>query len=197
MRLLLASKSATRRQMLEAAGVPFEAVDTAADEDDAKSRLRAEGLGALDLALALAEAKALSANVSAGELVLGADQTLECEDGTMLDKPRSPEELAGQLRRLAGRTHFLHAAGVLVESGRTVWSEAQSVAMTLRPLSDAFIATYVAQEYPDVRFNVGGYRIEGSGVQLFDRIEGSHFAILGLPLLPLLDYLRERRVLQS
>jgi septum formation protein len=195
MTLLLASRSATRRKMLEAAGVPFEVRTGNGDEDTAKDRLRSEGLGAADLARALAEYKAMDVADAGETLILGADQTLECNDGTMLDKPRSVEELADQLRRLSGFTHQLHSAGVIVEAGAVTWSEVESVALTVRPLSDAFIARYLEQEYETVRFNVGGYRIEGPGVQLFDRIEGSHFAILGLPLLPLLGYLRGREVL--
>lgn len=197
MKLVLASRSAARRHMLEAAGLAFEVRTGAGDEEAAKRRLRGEGLEAHPLALALAEYKASDAPAGAGELVLGADQTLECDDGTMLDKPDTPETLARQLHRLAGRTHFLHSAAAIVESGRLVWSEAQSVALTMRPLGESFIASYVEREYEAVRFNVGGYRIEGPGVQLFERIEGSHFAILGLPLLPLLGYLRERGVLPS
>lgn len=197
MTLVLASKSAARRHMLEAAGLPFEVRTGDGDEEQAKRRLRGDGLAALDLALALAEYKALDVAAEPGELVIGADQTLECHDGAMLDKPESPEAMAAQLRMLAGHTHFLHSGAAVVESARTVWSEAQSVAMTMRPLSEAFIASYVEREYQAVRYNVGGYRIEGPGVQLFDRIEGSHFAILGLPLVPLLGYLRERGVLPS
>jgi septum formation protein len=195
MTLLLASRSATRRQMLEAAGVPFQVRTGEGDEQSAKDRLRSEGLGAADLARALAEFKAVDVTNAGVALVLGADQTLECDDGTMLDKPGSADELAQQLRRLSGRTHRLHSAAVIVEAGEPAWSGVESVALTVRHLSDAFIARYLDREYESVRFNVGGYRIEGPGVQLFDRIEGSHFAILGLPLLPLLRYLREREVL--
>lgn len=197
MRLVLASRSTARRDMLGAAGLAFEVRTGASDEEEAKRRFRGEGLGALALALALAEHKARDVPAGHDALVLGADQTLECEDGAMLDKPDSPATLAEQLRSLGGRTHFLHSAAAIVESGRMVWSEAQSVAMTMRPLGEDFIASYIEREYEAVRFNVGGYRIEGFGVQLFERIEGSHFAILGLPLLPLLGYLRERGVLSS
>lgn len=197
MTLVLASRSAARRHMLEAAGVVFEVRTGAGDEEAAKRHLRDKGLEAHALALALAEYKACDVAAGAGELVLGADQTLECDDGTMLDKPDSPAAMAGQLRGLAGRTHFLHSAAAIVESGRTLWCEAQSVAMTMRPIGESFIASYVEREYEAVRFNVGGYRIEGLGVQLFERIEGSHFAILGLPLLPLLGYLRERGMVPS
>lgn len=178
--------------MLEAAGVPFEPVDADLDEEAVKAGLRGEGLDACALASALAEAKALAAEPAPGDLVLGADQTLELDDGTMLDKPASREDAAAQLRRLSGRTHRLHSAAVIVEGGRQVWRSVETVALSVRPLGDAFIHDYLAAEYEAIRWSVGGYRIEGPGVQLFDRIEGSHFAILGLPLLPLLAYLRTR-----
>ena len=196
MRLLLASRSATRRQMLDAAGVPFEPVDAALDEEAAKAGLEAAGFEARDLAEMLAEMKAKS--VAAEEaLVLGADQVLELDDGTMLSKPGSREEALAQLRRLSGRTHQLHSSGVIAERGERVWGETESVALTVRPLGDAFLEAYLDREYEAVRFNVGAYRVEGLGAQLFESIEGSHFAVLGLPLLPLLAYLRRRGVLDS
>jgi septum formation protein len=195
MTLLLASRSAARRHMLEAAGVPFEIRVGDSDEEKAKDRLRRDRTGAPGLARALAEFKAMDVEIAGDALVLGADQMLECDDGAMLDKPRSPQDLAEQLHKLSGRTHHLHSAGVIVQAGAVTWSDVESVALTVRPLSEAFIAAYVEQEYEIVRFSVGGYRIEGPGVQLFERIEGSHFAILGLPLLPLLGYLREREML--
>ncbi len=181
--------------MLEAAGVPFAQIDTAIDEDALKAQLRRQGAGAADLAIALAEGKALSAG-SAG-LVIGSDQTLETDDGAMLDKPASPEDARSQLRRLAGRTHRLHSAAAVVEEGAVAWRACETVSLTMRPLSDAFVEAYVREEFERIRWSVGGYLIESRGVQLFERIEGSHFAILGLPLLPLLAYLRARKVLPS
>jgi septum formation protein len=194
MKLTLASASGTRRRMLEAAGLEFEVRPAAIDEDAVKAGLREEGLDARALALALAEAKALAGSPHADEFVLGCDQTLERDDGSMIDKPRSRDELAAQLRSLACRPHCLHSAAVVVEHGAVVWREVETVTLFVRPLSEDFLAWYLDREYEAVRHNVGGYRIEGLGVQLFDRIDGSHFAILGLPLLPLLDYLRERGV---
>jgi septum formation protein len=191
--LLLASRSEARRAMLVAAGVPFEPVDADFDETAAKADFRA--LDAAELAGALAEAKARSVAADAGDLVLGSDQTLERDDGTRLGKPASREEAFAQLRSLSGRTHRLHSAAAIVEQGRPVWRNTESVALTMRPLSDRFLESYLDGEYEAIRWSVGGYRIEGPGVQLFDRIEGSHFAILGLPLLPLLGYLRERGVI--
>jgi septum formation protein len=193
--LLLASKSMARRRMLEAAGVPFTPVDAPFDEERAKTGLSASGSGARNLALELARLKAGAAEASPGALVLGADQVLELGTGAILSKPASRDEAREQLRAMAGRTHWLHSAAAIAEGGRPAWSALESVAMTMRPLTDGFIESYLDREYEAVRWNVGGYRIEGEGVQLFDKIEGSHFAILGLPLLPLLAYLRERGVL--
>ena len=195
MKLLLASKSAARRQMLEAAGVPFELVEARLEEGNAKAGLVDAGFEPRDVAEMLAEMKAKSAAVRADALVLGADQVLETADGRMLSKPRSRDEALAQLRLLAGRTHFLHSAAVIVERGERVWGCTETAAMAVRRLGEAFLRDYLDREYEAVRWNVGGYRIEGRGVQLFERVEGSHFAVLGLPLLPLLAYLRERRIL--
>jgi len=195
MKLLLASQSATRRRMLEAAGVPFETGAAALDEEEAKAGLAAAGFEPRDMAEMLAEMKAKSVAAPADALVIGADQTLELDDGTMLSKPGSREEALAQLRALSGRTHYLHSAAVIAERGERVWGEAESVAMTVRPLGEDFLRDYLDREYEAVRSNVGGYRVEGLGAQLFEEIDGSHFAILGLPLLPLLAYLRTRGLL--
>ena len=197
MKLILASRSATRRRMLEAAGVPFEAVSAGLDEDNAKAGLAAAGFGARDMAEMLAELKAKSVAAPTGTLVLGADQTLELDDGNMLSKPVSREEALDQLRSLSGRSHWLHSAAVVVEDGERAWAATESVELALRPLGEAFLQDYLDREYEAVRWNVGGYRIEGLGAQLFERIDGSHFAILGLPLLALLAYLRERGLLAT
>lgn len=181
--------------MLEAAGVPFQSVASDVDEEEAKARLRADGLDALTLADVLAELKACGAEVGEGDLVLGSDQTLEMDDGRMLDKPRSRQDAFDQLKLLSGRRHKLHSAAVIIEEGKPVWRHVETVEMGVRQLSDAFLTGYLDAEYEAVRWGIGGYRIEGPGVQLFERIEGSHFAILGLPLLPLIAYLRERGML--
>ena len=191
MTLILASKSETRRQILQAAAVPFEVRTGATDEEAVKQRCRALGMDARTLALALAEQKALDVDAEVGEFILGADQTWECSDGSMLDKPASREDAERQLRTLSGRRHWLHSAAVIAVDGRSIWRSAESVAMDVRQLSDDFIHFYLDAEYEQVRYNVGCYRIEGLGAQLFEAVEGSHFAILGLPLLPLLGWLRE------
>lgn len=197
MRLLLASKSAARREMLEAAGVKFETVEAELDEEAAKAGLWGAGFDARGVAEELAQLKALSAPGGAQDLVLGCDQTLERDDGTLLGKPASREEARGQLQSLRGATHQLHSAAVIAQSGESVWWGSETVSLTMRPFGDAFLEDYLDREYERIRWSVGGYRIEGPGAQLFERIEGSYFAILGMPLLPLLGYLRERGMLRT
>jgi septum formation protein len=198
MKLLLASKSASRRAMLSAAGVPFEAVSAGVDEESAKAALRADGLSARDLADALAELKALRVSQRVpGALVLGSDSIVELEDGTMLDKPTSRENAAEHLRRMSGKRHDLVSAAVIAEAGRPVWRVVDRAKMHVRTLSDAFIEQYLDAEWPEISGCVGCYRIEGLGAQLFSRIEGSQFTVLGLPLLQVLDYLRIRGVMPA
>lgn len=198
MTLILASQSAGRRAMLTAAGVPHDAMVAGVDEDAAKAALLADGIGARDLADALAELKAVKLSTrKPGAMVLGCDQTLALDDGQMLDKAPDRAGAADQLRALSGRTHSLYSAAVIAEGGRAVWRSVERAKMTVRPLSNAFIETYLDMEYPNVAGCVGCYRIEGPGAQLFSRIEGDQFTIIGLPLLPLLDYLRTRGLLTS
>ena len=181
--------------MLEAAGIPFEPVEAELDEEAAKAGLQGAGFDAIGVAEELAQLKALSVEAGDDALVLGCDQVLEREDGTILGKPSSRDELRAQLKGLAGATHRLHSAAVICERGEAKWWGLETATLTMRPLGDAFLDSYLEREWEHVRWNVGGYRIEGPGVQLFEKIEGSHFAILGLPLLPLLAYLRERGLL--
>ena len=197
MRLLLASKSQARRAMLEAAGVPFEPIEAELDEESAKAGLQSAGFDAVGVAEELAQLKALSVRAGDGDLVLGCDQVLEREDGSLLSKPRSREELREQLKSLSGTTHKLHSAAVICEDGETKWFGFETASLTMRALNDAFVDSYLDREWEHVRWNVGGYRIEGPGVNLFERIEGSQFAIMGLPLLSLLAYLRERGFLEG
>lgn len=180
--------------MLEAAGVAFDTVDSEVDEAAAKAAMANLPAGEVALRLAVAKANAASRE---GALIIGADQTLELDDGEMLNKPGSKSEAWDQLRRMSGATHKLHSAAAIAERDAIVWQNVESVTLSMRPLSEAYIASYLDAEYEHVRWNVGGYRIEGPGIQLFDRIEGSHFAILGLPLPPLLAYLRGRGLLPS
>jgi septum formation protein len=197
-KLVLASQSASRRAMLAAAGIPFTAVSAGVDEDAAKAALFAEGLAARDMADALAELKALKVSSRDGQaLVLGCDSVVVLEDGAMLDKPRSRAEAAEHLARLSGKRHDLVSGAVIAEGGRAVWRVVDRARMHVRPLSAAFIETYLDLEWPEIAGCVGCYRIEGPGAQLFTRIEGSQFTVLGLPLLQVLDYLRIRGVMPA
>lgn len=196
--IVLASQSASRRAMLTAAQVPFEAMAPGVDEDAAKDALRADGLDARALADALAELKALKVSRRVpGALVLGCDQTLSLDDGSMIDKAVDREDAARILRLLSGRVHHLHSAAVITLNGEPIWRHVERVRMHVRPLSDAFIAAYLDSDWDALRWCVGCYRIEGPGAQLFSKVEGSQFAIQGLPLLPLLDFLRVRGVLAA
>lgn len=196
--LVLASQSASRRAMLDAAGVPHEAVTAQVDEAAAKESLIAGGISPRDLADALAELKArkISGLVPAA-LVLGGDSLVALDDGSLLDKPESREQAAEHLRRMSGRTHDIYSAAVIAEAGRPVWRHVDRARLHVRPLSEAFIAGYLDAEWPVIAGCVGCFRIEGPGVQLFSRTEGSQFTILGMPLLPILDYLRVRNILTS
>ena len=196
MRLLLASGSETRRRMLADAGVAFEVRPAEVDEAAAKARLVAASVGGAEVAQALATLKA-SGLAPPETLVIGSDQVLEQDDGTILGKAGSRDEAAGQLRALAGRTHRLHSAAVLAQGGTQLWSDCETVTLRMRPLGDGFLQEYLDHEWAAIRYNVGCYRIEGRGVQLFEAIEGSYFAILGMPLIPLLAELRRRGAVSS
>jgi septum formation protein len=197
-RLLLASQSASRRRLLADAMVPFETVDAGVDEEAIKAGLVAEGMGARDLADALAEWKAKRPSMrNPTDLVLGCDQTLELDDGSRIDKVETREEAAELLARMGGRSHKLHSAAVIAQGGEPIWRHIESVTLQMRPLSPAFIDHYLDLDWDECRWCVGCYRIEGPGAQLFARITGSLFAVQGLPLLPLLDYLRIRSILPA
>lgn len=194
--LILASTSSARRMMLAQAGVFCDAMAPMVDEESVKQSLLNQNVSARDIADALAEAKAVKLSLkNPAALVIGADQTLECADGIMLDKPESPEQAMAQLSQMAGVTHKLYSAAVVAERGEPVWRFVATSRMTMRPLSDDFIAAYVEAHWESIQHCVGCYQIEGAGVQLFSQIQASHFDIMGLPLLPLLSFLRERGIL--
>ncbi|WP_425229047.1 Maf family protein [Sphingomonas sp.] len=194
--LILASQSASRRAMLAAAGVPFVAQAAGVDETAVKASLA--DLAPRDLADALAELKALKVSACApAALVLGSDSIVALADGSLLDKPESREEAAAHLARMSGGVHALWSAVVVAEGGRAVWRQVDRATLHVRTLSYSFIERYLDAEWPAVGGCVGVFRIEGIGVQLFDRIEGSHFTVLGLPLLPVLGYLRTRGLLDA
>ena len=193
--LVLASASPSRRTMLENAGLSFSVQPAAVDEDAVKEALKAEGASAARTAETLAELKAqrVSAN-HPGSLVIGADQMLECEE-RWFDKPADRNQAAESLRALQGRSHVLWSAVCLVRDGSRIWHHGAPARMTMRPLSDDFIAAYLDTVGDKALSSVGAYQLEGLGAQLFSGIDGDFFTILGLPLLPLLDVLRANGVL--
>jgi septum formation protein len=192
--LILASQSTARRAVLEHAGVTFQAVVSGVDEEALKERLLAGGYGPKSIAEALAEEKALAVSAARPGLVIGADQTLELE-GRLYDKVDTHAQARERLRELRGRRHHLHSAVCIAEKGEVVWRETESATLLMRKFTEAFIDGYLEREGQAALGSVGCYRLEGSGVQLFEHIEGDYFAILGLPLLGLLGFLRREGVL--
>lgn len=196
MTLILASGSRTRLAMLVEAGLEMRAVTPDLDERAAEAPLREAGLGGADIAMVLAEAKALSVGPQSGALVVAADQTLTCE-GRRFDKPADMAMARRQLLALRGRTHTLHSALAVARDGEVVFSHLDEAHLAMRDFTPAFLGRYLAAIGDEALASVGGYRLEGRGVQLFDRIEGDYFTILGLPLLPLLAFLRGEGVIDT
>lgn len=193
---ILASASQSRRAMLEAAGVVFEVAASGVDEAEVKARVQSEDAEVLAGELSLAKAMAVS-TIRPDSLVIGADSIVTAPDGRLLDKPATRADAACQLRLLAGAAHRLTSAAVLVRAGARVWAGSETAILHVRDFSDTFLEAYLAREWEEIRHCVGGYRFEALGAQLFERVEGSHFAILGLPLLPLLEALRAEGELQA
>ncbi|MCW3473619.1 Maf family protein [Rhodovastum sp. RN2-1] len=194
-RVILASASPARAALLTAAGLAFETRPAVIDEADVKRSARAEGVSASDTAVLLAELKAQRiARQAPDALVIGCDQLLVCED-RWFDKPADIAEARTQLEALRGRTHTLVTAVLCQRGDQHLWHHIARPRLTMRDFSDAFLADYLALEGETVTTTVGGYRLEGPGVNLFDSIAGEHAAILGLPLLPLLGFLRQNGVL--
>ena len=194
MQVVLASTSASRRAVLTGAGVPFTATSPGVDEDTAKAALIGEGAGPRDVADALAELKAVRVSARTEGLVIGADQTLDL-DGALFDKAATLAEARERLQALRGRPHKLHAGVVVAQGGQPIWREVQTSTLWMRPFTDAFLDDYLAREGDALLGSVGCYRLEGLGAQLFSRIEGDYFAILGMPLIGLLDLLRRHGAL--
>ncbi|NLR69663.1 Maf-like protein [Novosphingobium sp. ERN07] len=195
MTLVLASQSASRKMMLEAAGVPFEARSSDVDEGAIKRELI--GVPGCQIASVLAEAKALGVSLGmAGRLVLGGDSLVEVS-GRQFDKPVSRENAAEHLEFFSGKEMHLHSAAVLMRDGKVVWKTCETAILRVRTLSPDFIQSYLDREWPAVSGCVGVFRIEALGVQLFEKIEGSHFTVLGMPLLALLEALRGEGELPS
>ena len=187
--IVLASKSASRQAMLTAAGVDFTARPADVDERGIETRLA--GAAPAEVARHLAEAKASAISAQDGSaLVLGSDSLVVVE-GRRFDKPGSRAEAAEHLRFFSGKMMELHSAAALVREGEVLWSHAALASLHVVDLSEAFIESYLAVEWPAVAGCVGVFRIEARGVQLFRRIDGDHFTVLGMPLLPLLGALRD------
>ncbi len=194
MQVVLASTSASRKAVLTGAGVTFTARSPGVDEDAAKASLLAEGAGPREVADALAELKAVRVSARAEGLVIGADQTLDL-DGALFDKAASLGEARERLKALRGRPHKLHAGVVVAKDGAPIWREVQTATLWMRPFTDDFLEDYLTREGEALLGSVGCYRLEGLGAQLFSRIEGDYFAILGMPLMGLLDLLRRYEAL--
>jgi septum formation protein len=189
----LASQSAIRASLLRAAGVVVSTASPGVDEEAVKAELA--DASPREIAVALADRKALALTGRRDGLVIGADQTLEF-DGLLFDKAADLEEARTRLMMLRGKTHQLHAAVAVAQGGKVIWRDIATVSLTMRPFSDRFLAAYLAGNEGALS-SVGCYQLEGEGAQLFSAIQGDYFAILGLPLFGLLDCLRREGALTA
>jgi len=188
--IMPASGSKARAAVLAAAGVTFEVAIAGVDEAAMKAGLLAQGNGPREVADALAELKAVRVSrKQPGALVIGADQTLDL-DGQLFDKAETMAEARDRLQHLRGKTHKLHSAVVVARDGEVIWREVPAARLTMRPFTDDFLDAFLARGGESLLGSVGCYRLEDDGVQLFSRINGDYFTILGLPLMGLLDLLR-------
>jgi septum formation protein len=187
--VVLASRSTTRRELLYRAGVTFEAISPGVDEDAVKAGLLAEGASARDVADTLAELKAVRASGRVDGLVIGSDSTLEL-DGRLFDKAPTLAHAREHLFAFRGKVHQLHSAVVVARDGAPIWREVKTARLWVRDFSDDFLDAYLAAEGEHILGSVGCYRVEGLGLQLFDRIDGDYFTVLGMPMVGLLGFLR-------
>lgn len=195
--IFLASASEIRLQLLRAAGIAVEACPARIDEDTIRAAMLAEGATPRDLADTLAEMKARKmAEKNPAALILGCDQVLEM-NRRLFAKPESVDDARDQLRIMRCQTHRLLSAAVLFENGEPVWRHVGEARLTMRAFSDAYLDDYLARNWPSIRHAVGCYKLEEEGIRLFSAVEGDHFTILGLPLLPLLSYLATRGLIPA
>lgn len=192
--IILASGSAPRRNLLMNAGLEVTAIKPNVDEDALKSDMRRNRVSIRDQAMHLAEVKAIKVSSQKPGLVVAGDQMLNLE-GEAFDKPKTLDEAKNHLKRLSGKSHTLETAILVAEDGNPVWRHLARPKLYVRPLTDEFIESYINQTGEAVLSTVGAYQLEGLGAQIFSQIEGDFFSILGLPLLPLLDYFRVRQAL--
>ena len=195
--IILASQSRHRAELLENAGVKFTKVSADIDEREVEAPLLEAGLDGSDIAEVLATTKANHVSASNSDaLVIGCDQTLSL-DGELFHKPASMEEARRRLLQFSGKTHQLNSAVVLVENGETLWSHCEVANITFRDLDPGFVGRHVSEAGEGILSSVGAYQLEGLGVQLFEKIEGDYFSIIGLPVLPLLAELRRRNAIDG
>ena len=191
-KLVLASGSEIRAQLLRNAGVDFEVRPVPVDEELIKQSLIAEDHSPRNIADALAEAKALRGSAkNPGALVLGCDQVLDL-DGQLLSKPQDQDEARTQLLSLRNKRHALYSAAVICEDGKPIWRHIGQVKLFMRDFSESYLSDYLDRNWDSIRHSVGGYKLEEEGVRLFSRVEGDYFNVLGLPLIELLSYLTLR-----
>jgi nucleoside triphosphate pyrophosphatase len=197
--IILASNSSGRAALLEGAGISFKKNAADLDERAIEEALTVDGVcpDPLDVALVLARAKAEFISASQPDAyVIGADQVLALDD-KIFEKPATMDIARGNLLKFRGQTHYLHAAICVARNGETIWEHVESAAMTMRDFSTDFLAQYLVEAGESVKTSVGVYRLEETGIHLFEKIEGDYFTILGLPLIPLLDFFREREIIVS
>ena len=194
--IILASGSAIRRKIMSDAGIEFEVITRPVDEDAIKTAMLSKKAVLKDIADALAEAKSMRVSRQVSGLVIGADQIMVMDD-TLYDKPKDMNEARSRLLEMRGKTHFLIGAVVISENGSPVWRHLAKTKLTMRDFSENFLDEYLEIEGETILQSVGAYRFEGRGAQLFSKVEGDFFSILGLSLLPVMDYLRERGMMTS